>query len=432
MLAQHGVMWHQDIHPQATWVCAICHEPSEGFQSPQALYSHMENAHHFTEAQLEAIVTQSKVQGRRRPDICPLCFLHVEEDPSMASKSSTARALVSADAARRQHEPPVSESTPKRVRTSSGVGQASPREPKATVKARSNDELTEAGDRHSSRMELMARHVAAHLQNLMFLTIRLMSLHNNDSESVSIASSSADSGDVSTRKITSPGNSEPEAESPMSFSDQESIEDKGESEDGADDIPDSKSDPDWSRVIQNNKQLEGPEALEGLLHLSHPDDMDLALIKDHFPDAMKTVQIHLARSTTIRRRRFLGQRHLQPWLTIDRRRTSYSVPMTAILDTGNEPFNRPSTRRPVSQMELVPGTTDSYNRTNPTYTSAPYIDNDSESSSVIHSKSSVSELEVVVYPQPVRVSKRGSGHILCQYCGCTFPSNMPPNGLWWR
>ncbi|KAH8779029.1 hypothetical protein BGZ57DRAFT_761073, partial [Hyaloscypha finlandica] len=141
MLAQHGVMWHQDVHPQATWACAVCHEPSEGFQSPQALYSHMENTHHFTEAQLEAIVTQSKVQGRRRPDICPLCFLHVEEDPGIASKSYTASGL-----------------------------------PEAPAKARSNDELTEAGDRNSSLIDLMARHVAAHLQGLMFLTIRLMSL----------------------------------------------------------------------------------------------------------------------------------------------------------------------------------------------------------------------------------------------------------------
>jgi hypothetical protein len=283
---------------------------------------------------------------------------------------------------------------------------------------------------------LMARHVAAHLQGLMFLTIRLMSLHNNDSKSVSIASSSAASGDASTRKITSPGNSEPETESPMSISDQESIEDRDESEDGADDIPDSKSDPDWSRVIQSNKQLEGPEALGGLLHLSHPDDRDLALIKYHFPDATKTVQIHLARSTTIRRRRLLDQRHHQAWLTIDRRRPPSiqdSVPMTTILDTGDEPFNRPSTRRPSRQMELVPGTTDSYNRTNPTYTPAPYIDNDSESSSVIHSKSlSVSELDDVVYPQPVRVSERGADHVFCQYCGRTFPSSLLLTSSWWR
>jgi hypothetical protein len=275
----------------------------------------MENAHHFTDAQLEAIVTQSKVQGRRRPDICPLCFLHVEEDPGIASKSYTARGLISTDAGKRQHEPLVPESTPKRVRTGDDVGQTSFCELEASAKAWSNDELTESGDRNSSRIDLMAWHIAAHLQGLMFLTIRLMSLHNNDSKSVSIASSSADSGDASTRKITSLGNSEPEAESSMSILDQESIEDRDESEDGADDIPDSKSDPDWSGVIQNNKQIEGPEALGGLLHLSHPNDMDLALIKYHFPDATKTVQIHLARSTTIRRRRLLDQR-----LTIDRRR----------------------------------------------------------------------------------------------------------------
>jgi hypothetical protein len=271
----------------------------------------------------------------------------------------------------------------------------------------------------------------------MFLTIRLMSLHNDDSKSVSIASSSAASGDASTRKITSPGNSEPEAESPMSISDQESIEDRDESEDGADDIPDSKSDPDWSRVIQSNKQLEGPEALGGLLHLSHPDNRDLALIKYHFPGARKTVQIHLARSATIRRRRLLDQRHHQAWLTIDRRRPPSiqdSVPMTTILDTGDEPFNRPSTRRPSRQMELALGTTDSYNRTNPTYTSAPYIDNDSESSGVTYPISrSVSELDRdVVYPQPVRVSERGADHVFCQYCGRTFPSSLLLNSSWWR
>jgi hypothetical protein len=430
MLAQHGMMWHQDVHLQETWVCAVCHEPSEGFQNPQALYSHMENAHHFTEAQLEAIVTQSKVQGRRRPDICPLCFLHVEKDPGIASKSYTARGLVSTDAGkRRQHEPPVPESTPKRVRTGGDVGQTSPREPEAAAKARSNDELTEAGDRNSSHIDLMARHVAAHLQGLMFLTIRLMSLHNNDSKSVSIASSSADSGDASTRKMTSPSNSEPGAESPMRISDQELIEDRDESEDGADDIPDSKSDPDWSRVIQSNKQLEGPEALGGLLHLSHPDDRDLALIEYHFPIATKTVQIHLARSTTIRRRRLLDQR-----LAIDRcRPTSIQafVPMLAKLDTGDEPFNGTSTRRPSRQMELVPGTTGSYNRTNPIYTSATCIDSGSECSSVIPLSLKV-KLDNVIYPQPVRVSEKGTDHVFCQYCGRTFPSSLLLNSSWWR
>ncbi|KAE8440464.1 hypothetical protein EG329_007584 [Mollisiaceae sp. DMI_Dod_QoI] len=434
MIVQHGVMWHQDVHPQAIWVCAVCHEPPEGFQSPHALYNHMENDHHFTEAQLEAIVAQSKVQGRRRPDICPMCFLHVEEDPSKASKSPTAREFVSADAGKRQQEPPVPESMPKRVRTSSDVGQTSPRELEDTAKVRSSDELNdEAGVQNSLRIDLMARHVAAHLQGLMFLTIRLMSLRDNGAESVSIASSSADSGDASTRKITSPGNSEPEPGSPMSISDQESIEDGDDNKDGADDIPDSKSDPDWSRVIQSNKQQAGPDDLGELLHLSHPDDMDLTFIEYRFPYVTKTVQIHLARSTTIRRRRLLYLQHRQARLTVGERQNSPpsipdSVPMTAMLDMNDENFNLSSARMPKGQ--IVPDVTDSYSLTNPPSPPAPYIYEKSVSNIGMHS-----ENFNMVYPPPPRVSRgpeRGSDYASCLYCGDTFQSSLFLNSSWWR
>ncbi|KAN0066704.1 hypothetical protein V8E54_015174 [Elaphomyces granulatus] len=183
MLEKHGLVWHEEVHPPSSWLCAICHGTVDGFRSPEALYTHMESTHQFTETQLEAIVHQSRIQVRRQQDICPLCCLHVEEDSALST-----------DPRKRQQEPPPSESIPKRARTSIDLRTRTSQITNDTAKSSPSQQIqlgNIAKDHKSSHIEMaMARHVAAHLQGLMFLTIRLMSLLDDSGQCADIGSSS--------------------------------------------------------------------------------------------------------------------------------------------------------------------------------------------------------------------------------------------------
>lgn len=191
MLEKHGLVWHEEVHPPSSWLCAICHGTVDGFRSPQALYTHMESTHQFTETQLEAIVHQSRIRVRRRQNICPLCCLHVEED---SASSIVANQPDSTDPGKRQQEPPPPESIPKRARTGIYFEKRTSQITNDTAKSSPSQQIqldNIAKEPESSPIEMvMARHIASHLQGLMFLTIRLMSLLDDNGESVDIGSSS--------------------------------------------------------------------------------------------------------------------------------------------------------------------------------------------------------------------------------------------------
>lgn len=170
MLEKHGLAWHEEVHPPSSWLCAVCHSTVDGFRSPQALYMHMQSTHQFTETQLEVIVHQSRIPVRRRPNICPLCCFPVEEGRK-----------------RQQEPPPPPESIPKRARTGIDLGKYTCQIASDTIRSSpsqqaDSDNVTQ--DLKLSHVEMMARHVAAHLQGLRSLTIRLMSILDSDGKSV--------------------------------------------------------------------------------------------------------------------------------------------------------------------------------------------------------------------------------------------------------
>lgn len=210
-MSEHGLAWNQDVYLSSSWVCVICRDdPRHEFHHPEELYTHMKGAHQFNETQLGAIVHLSKIQARRRPDICPLCCLRVEGGL---------------------------ETLPEDVIRGHGGNE--------------NINLsTTAADGKKQPAELMARHIAAHLQGLMFLTIRLMSIREIDEENASAASSKVDTGGNSTRKMSfrprGPTGGSVNAEGD---SDGDSANGKQpEVYDQVDDIPDTAANADWSMI----------------------------------------------------------------------------------------------------------------------------------------------------------------------------------------
>ncbi|OQV05946.1 Ankyrin repeat-containing protein [Cladophialophora immunda] len=265
MHLEHGLSWHQHVYPAPSWVCAVCHDVLGGFHAPEELYKHLKEEHPFTEAQLEAIVRQSRVHVRRRPELCPLCCLPVEDDPVSSSKSAAAQQRKVMNPGKHQQEPTPLESSPKRARTSVENGKLALSALDNTTQNDTDEQAESEGIKEPAltRTEMMARHVVAHLQGLMSLTIRLMSIRDHDANSVSIGSSSAYGTDVSTRDIFSQDGSEPGSRTRVSLSDQGSSDDESDGPgDPAVEIPDTEVDIDWGSVTLAGESDEVPQLLE--------------------------------------------------------------------------------------------------------------------------------------------------------------------------
>lgn len=139
MLSIHGHKWYQEVHAPSAWVCPLCTDEEVAFSQSHDFTAHLREIHKgiFTEPQIEAITKQSWFQVSRPRGVCPLCCLPIGRQQNRQSKEA-------------EHEHSASSSTP------------SP--------------------------ELIGSHIAAHLQSILLLTLRLISIDvavdvSNDNES---------------------------------------------------------------------------------------------------------------------------------------------------------------------------------------------------------------------------------------------------------
>jgi len=193
----HDRRWHQRAFPTSSWICAVCDDNPDTHTSPEALHAHIVQAHGdmFPSPQLPAIARQSKVERPRPWNECLLCCFTVEDAESPP---------------KRRKDQPVNETSNKRSRTSFAMKHPRADRDVDQESDRSKDSPDVAALKLTSdNAETMARHVAAHLQVLMLLTIRLAhtyDIHGQDTQddannaSVDIG----DSDDVFTRSARTP------------------------------------------------------------------------------------------------------------------------------------------------------------------------------------------------------------------------------------
>ncbi|KAJ5705265.1 hypothetical protein N7536_000954 [Penicillium majusculum] len=179
MLTTHGQNWHREVHAPSSWACPLCAEEDATLSKPSDLTAHLENFHEgiFTEPQIQAIVRQSRFRFPRPRDICPLCCLSIKVQHDPLSKET---GNVSGESSSQEpHYKENSEGSHKRSKTETGHTQSDQnsggglettteqREPKTTVDLSSSNTVS---------VEVIASHIAAHLQGLMLLTLRLISI----------------------------------------------------------------------------------------------------------------------------------------------------------------------------------------------------------------------------------------------------------------
>lgn len=218
----------------------------------------------FTAQQVQVIVHQSRLRAPRSQDICPLCCLSMTDGPSPGEdedKQFSKQAFPTSPAQdNRVYE------THKRIKTEAGARhpdqQINPNSSSAEETA-PEPQASSFQDRPPLHVEAIAKHVASHLQGIMLLTLRMMSLELSpeipaDSQSLSGGTDDGLSRFGSTRQL-----SHHEAQGQGMRTSDESWNQDGSKMDiddpvSEDAIPDCEHDVDWQDVMLNDEP--SPEA----------------------------------------------------------------------------------------------------------------------------------------------------------------------------
>ncbi|KAJ6099087.1 hypothetical protein N7467_000622 [Penicillium canescens] len=179
MLTAHGKLWHREVHAPPSWACPLCSDEDSAFSGPNDLTGHLENVHAgtFTVTQVQAIVRQSRFRSSRAQDICPLCCLPVKgQQDSLSKERDNDNGYPSSE---QPHNEASREDKNKRIKTETGRTHLDHNhESNLKTKNKHREPKIPYGPSSSNTasLEVIASHVAAHLQGIMLLTLRLISI----------------------------------------------------------------------------------------------------------------------------------------------------------------------------------------------------------------------------------------------------------------
>ncbi|CVL02542.1 uncharacterized protein FMAN_00048 [Fusarium mangiferae] len=159
-MQQHDEFWYRTVYSPVKYVCPLCVNTMSSFEHRVELFQHVTSMHEsdaFDSRQLSLIANQSQGIRERPVDECPLCGLAVERESQKEDVPS------------KRESDSWSEGSRKKLK----AGQQQPI-PAATS---SNDQENQSHE--TNNHESMALHIASHLQTLMFLTLRVISMQRD-------------------------------------------------------------------------------------------------------------------------------------------------------------------------------------------------------------------------------------------------------------
>ncbi|KEY69191.1 hypothetical protein S7711_01650 [Stachybotrys chartarum IBT 7711] len=255
MINTHGQAWHQAVHSPPSWVCPLCDENAV-FSKPDYLTNHIAEIHGgtFTEPQVQAIVHQGQLRANRAPDICPFCCFSMKMEQETISRKRDADVLLQEDSSTLT----IVGENPKRIKTARGYSQLNYHNSHILRPPQENVPLVERTESSGSSLdyEAVSAHIAGHLQCIMLITLRILSLDINGDVPIEINTISGESQNESL--LASLGQSDSELEldhaehSPSSFNPGEDIGlDDDYSLGNIDSVPEAHVD--WTDIICNQE-----------------------------------------------------------------------------------------------------------------------------------------------------------------------------------
>ncbi|KAI1746746.1 hypothetical protein F4782DRAFT_536134 [Xylaria castorea] len=168
----HNQRWNEQFYLTSSWVCTVCDANAEVYSSPHALHCHMKRSHsnNFTSEQLEIISRQSKLDQSRAGLDCLLCCFVVEEQEFPDSVVFPKRLRGK-----------VKQETVEAARAAFRMTNPDPHSRNCSDTSSGSDDMGASHDQsnqNEDRSAAVSRHIAAHLQTLMFLTLRFADVQN--------------------------------------------------------------------------------------------------------------------------------------------------------------------------------------------------------------------------------------------------------------
>lgn len=177
MLETHGQNWHREVHLPTWWICPLCNTQDTTYSKAQDLSEHISKLHGdiLTGQQIQIIVHQSRLRAPRSQDVCPLCCLSIKDEQDTDKEHPVLKKAFPNLSAQSEE---LGESH-KRIKTETGSIQPNQHEDsnsKPAEQVAPNPQTPVYPSQQLLNVETIGRHVAAHLQGIMLLTLRMMVL----------------------------------------------------------------------------------------------------------------------------------------------------------------------------------------------------------------------------------------------------------------
>ncbi|OAA37531.1 C2H2 finger domain-containing protein [Beauveria brongniartii RCEF 3172] len=156
-MENHSPTWNQELYQSPTWICAICEQREVAFSGPEDLSAHMKQSHasRFSDKQLDIIAYRSRIFKRRPSNECLLCGLSIQGEKGEKGEKASSQTM-----------------SLKQQGGHSGI----PKAESDMLSADHDGTSNQSGTVPSLKPpKAVARHIASHLQALMFLTMHIVS-----------------------------------------------------------------------------------------------------------------------------------------------------------------------------------------------------------------------------------------------------------------
>lgn len=183
MLISHGQNWHREAFARSSWICPLCNDDDTIFYIPDELASHLADNHAkvFAQPEIQAIVQQSQIRSPRPRNECPLCCLSIEDQQDSPSKERR-KGKAEEPTSKKSRDDTNVDRSHKHTKIEAGYTELDQHVRDDGHQARTEQQLQEPKTKanpppnKNPTVESIASHIAGHLQAVMALTLRMISI----------------------------------------------------------------------------------------------------------------------------------------------------------------------------------------------------------------------------------------------------------------
>ncbi|KAK4192133.1 hypothetical protein QBC35DRAFT_528293 [Podospora australis] len=249
----HGQNWHREVYAPWVWDCPLCHHSDSvdaSFSKPSDFTDHLNKLHPdtFTKPQVQAILRQSRCRSPRPRDICLFCGFSM--DPRSLEPHAVRRRGGQLNL-KNLYESGSQDLIQKRLKTDDGLAQVE-RPYGENLTATPNEKESNTQSKSSATeplsVEIIASHIASHLQGVLHLTLRLILIDGKRNEDPSSGEQGSSNDPRTSRAGSSPMDLDQELNSDEATLHGSENSDMGDGPPLGDGIPVPNSDFNWQGI----------------------------------------------------------------------------------------------------------------------------------------------------------------------------------------